>query len=101
MILDAVIYLFAALAAVMGFRSGLLRSMATIIGYLIAAPFALGVAPALSVFLAQHFNISLAYNGVVLGAVLLVSGMLMGALLRRAVSDVVGPDVSGADRVAG
>ena len=101
MIFDLVVYGFLAIAIVLGFNSGMLRSMATIIGYLIAAPIALGTAPAVSYFLATRFNMSPAYSSVVLALILLVTGMIFGALLRRAVNDLVGPDVSIPDRIAG
>lgn len=101
MIFDAVIYALFALAVVMGFTSGLLRSMATIIGYLIAAPIAFGVAPALSFLLTTHLDMPPDYKGMVLAALLLVLGMIFGALLRRALSDVTGPRVSIPDRIAG
>jgi membrane protein required for colicin V production len=101
MIFDLVIYALAALAAIMGLRSGFLRSLATILGYVIAAPFALGVAPALSVMLTQRFNLAPAFSGIVLAVVLLLAGMIMGALLRRAVSDLVGPEVGVLDRLLG
>ncbi|HET7678757.1 MAG TPA: CvpA family protein [Xanthobacteraceae bacterium] len=101
MIFDAVIYALIALAIVLGFNSGMLRSMATILGYVIAAPVALGVAPALSFFLATRLDMPPAYNGVVLAGLLLALGMIFGALLRRAVSDVIGPQVSIPDRIAG
>jgi membrane protein required for colicin V production len=101
MIFDAVIYALFALAVVMGFTSGLLRSMATIIGYVIAAPIAFGVAPALSFLLTTHLDMPPDYKGMVLAALLLVLGMIFGALLRRALSDVTGPRVSIPDRIAG
>ena len=101
MIFDLVVYAFLALAVVLGFNSGLLRSMATIIGYLIAAPIAIGTAPAVSFFLTTRFNISPTYNGMVLVLILLGAGIIFGALLRRAVNDLVGPDVSIPDRIAG
>ena len=98
---DIVLYTFAALAAIMGFRSGLLRSLATILGYLVAAPFALGVAPALSVFLARYYPIPPAYSSLVLALVLLVAGIIMGALFRRVVSDLTGGEVNLLDRLLG
>ena len=100
-IFDAAIWAFVALAIIMGFNSGLLRSLATILGYVIAAPFALGVAPALSRFLAQTMNLPPSYNGVVLAFNLIVAGILMGALLRRAIGDVTGPQVGLLDRITG
>src|SRR5215213_1611145 len=101
MIFDLVIYGLVGLAIVLGFNSGLLRSLATILGYLVAAPLALGTAPAVSFFLATRFNMPPAYNSLVLVFNLVVIGMIFAALLRRAVSDVVGPDVSIVDRTAG
>jgi membrane protein required for colicin V production len=41
---DAAIYVLAIVAVIMGFNSGLLRSMATIFGYLIAMPIAVAAA---------------------------------------------------------
>ena len=67
MLFDLAIYALLALAVVMGFTSGLLRSMATILGYVIAAPMAFGVAPALSFFLATHFDMPPVYNGAAAG----------------------------------
>src|SRR4051812_26699646 len=101
MVFDLVVYAFLALALVLGFNSGLLRSMATIIDYVIAAPVALGTAPAVSYFLATRFQMAPAYSSLVLVAILVVTGMLFGALLRRAVNDLIGPNVSIPDRIAG
>ena len=44
---DAAIYLCLMVAIIAGFRSGLLRSLATIFGYLAAAPLAVATAPQL------------------------------------------------------
>jgi Uncharacterized membrane protein, required for colicin V production len=101
MIFDIVLYALAAIAAIMGFRAGFLRSLATILGYVVAAPFALGVAPALSVFLAQRFAMPAAYSSLVLASLLLIAGIIMGLLLRRVVNELTGPDVSVLDRLLG
>ena len=101
MIFDITLYALVGLAFALGFNSGLLRSLATILGYLIAAPLALGIAPAVSFFLATRFNMPSAINGIVLALALVVFGMIFGALLRRAVDDLIGPDVSIPDRIAG
>jgi membrane protein required for colicin V production len=101
MIFDAAIYALAALAVIIGFNAGLLRSLATILGYVAATPVAIAMAPALSLFLIQRFQMPLAYNGAVLFGILLVVGMLFGALMRRAVRHVVGPRTGIADRTAG
>ena len=62
---------------------------------------ALGVAPALSFFLATRLDMPPVYNGVILAGLLLVIGMIFGALLRRALDDVTGPQISIPDRIAG
>ena len=101
MTFDLVIYALAALAAVFGFRSGLLRSLATILGYVLAAPVALGIAPAAAFYLATRFAMPPDYNSVVLIGALILVGMVFAALLRRAISDVTGPDPGLADRILG
>jgi membrane protein required for colicin V production len=98
---DAAVYLCLLVAVVVGFNSGLLRSLATILGYAAAALVAVGTAPALSLFLAQRFQMSPALNGAVLFGILLVTGTIFGALLRRAVADLVGTEVNILDRMAG
>jgi membrane protein required for colicin V production len=101
MIFDAAIYLLAALAVIMGFNSGFLRSLATILGYVAAAPVALVAAPTLSQFLAQNFQMPPTFNGVVLFGALIVTGMALSALLRRTLHSLVGPNISLPDRIAG
>ena len=101
MIFDAVIYAFGALAFLMGFNSGLLRSLATIIGYVIAAPVALAVGPAATLFLAQHYEIPPAYNVAVTAVILVAAGMLFSVLLRRVLNDAVGTQIGLVDRAAG
>jgi membrane protein required for colicin V production len=101
MIFDIALYSLAAIAAIFGFISGFLRSLATIFGYLVAAPFALGVAPALSVLLAQRISLTPVYSGLVLAVVLLIAGVIMGALFRRAVNELVGPQPGMLDRFLG
>ena len=101
MTFDLVIFGLAALAAVFGYRSGLLRSLATILGYVVAAPFALGIAPAVAFYLATRFNMPPAYNSVVLIGLLILIGMVFAALLRRAMSDVRGTKMGPVDGILG
>jgi membrane protein required for colicin V production len=98
---DAVIYGLVVVAVVMGFRSGLLRSVATIVGYLAAMPFALATAPALALVLTDQFHLAPIQPWAAFCGIFLFSGILLSALLRRAVSDITGPTVSIVDRVAG
>ena len=98
---DAAVYLITLVAVIVGFNSGLLRSLATILGYVAAAPVAVGTAPAVSLFLANRFNMPPAQNLLVLFGILLVMGVIFGALLRRAVGDLAGPEISLPDQLAG
>ncbi|HTK14573.1 MAG TPA: CvpA family protein [Xanthobacteraceae bacterium] len=98
---DAVVYFCLFVAVVMGFHAGLLRSLATIFGYLAAMAIAIGAAPKLSLLLAEQLGLADLQEWVVLGAIFVVGGLVLGALLRLAVSELVGERVSLPDRVAG
>jgi membrane protein required for colicin V production len=98
---DAAVYFVTLVAVIMGFSSGLLRSLATILGYVAATPVAVETAPALSLFLGNHFTMPPGQDVLVLFGILLITGMGFSALLRRAITDKVGPDIGIADRLAG
>jgi membrane protein required for colicin V production len=98
---DAAIYVCLFVAVVAGFMSGLLRSLATIFGYVCAAPLAVVAAPYLTRLAIAQFKLPPAQTWLVLAGVFLLAGMVLSALLRLAVSEMVGPDVSIPDRVAG
>lgn len=88
-------------AIVMGYRSGLLRSLATIFGYLLAAPVAVVAVPKLApLFMTRPLSPDgpsiLLFAGVFLGV-----GFVTAALLRSAVGLAAGEDVSVPDRAAG
>jgi membrane protein required for colicin V production len=98
---DAVVYFCLAVAVIAGFRSGLLRSLATIFGYLVAAGLAVALTPPLSRLLVVQFDMPSAQIWAVYVGVFLGAGILLGALLRLAISELVGPNVSAPDRAAG
>ncbi|MGE3989700.1 CvpA family protein [Pseudorhodoplanes sp.] len=99
---DAAVIGATLLAVMMGYRSGLLRSLATIFGYLLAAPLAIIAAPKLAPLVAaQSSSTTGSPNLMVFAAVFLVAGLLTAALMRNAVSLVVGDDISMPDRAAG
>jgi membrane protein required for colicin V production len=100
-IFDAAIYAAAMVALIMGFNSGFLRTMATILGYVAAAPVALASAPRLTLLLSDQFHLPAVRPWVVFFGVFMVVGILLGALLRTAVGEIVGPTVSLPDRAAG
>jgi len=98
---DVVVVAVAAVVVVLGFKAGLLRSLATILGYLIAAPLAIAIAPGLTTFaLGQNVTPS-GQNGLVLCGTFIAAGIVTSALLRLAVDEFVGPDIGLFDRLAG
>jgi membrane protein required for colicin V production len=98
---DAAIYVCLAVAVIAGFSSGLLRSLATIFGYVAAAPVALAAAPYLTPILADQFKLPPSQAWLAYAGIFLVIGFVLGALLRLAISELVGPDISAPDRMAG
>lgn len=98
---DAAVYLCLAVAIVAGFRSGLLRSMATIFGYLAAMPIAVATTPRISGLFGGRLKLPESQTWIVLVAIFLVVGFLLGMALRTAVSELAGPEASLPDRAAG
>jgi membrane protein required for colicin V production len=97
---DAVVSAVAILAIVLGFNSGLLRSLATILGYLIAAPLAVAITPYVTAFaLGQSVSPDKAW--LVPVVVFVAAGVVVSALLRVVVGEFVGPEVGAFDRLAG
>jgi membrane protein required for colicin V production len=98
---DAVVYLCLIVAVIFGFGSGLLRSLATIFAYVAAAPITLVLAPAVTPQLIERFQMSPAQVLLVVAAIFVVFGVVLGALFRRTISALVGPTPSFPDRLAG
>ena len=98
---DAVVYVLLALAVVTGFNSGFLRSVATILGYVCAMPVAVKATPLLSPALAGQSAAPWAQGSIAFFAIFLAAGIVLGALMRYAVSAVVGPSAGLLDRLAG
>ncbi len=113
---DLFIIAAAIVAIVIGFNAGLLRSLATILAYLIAAPVAVAIAPRLTALIpGQHVmppnpllsgpmssnQMPSNQTWLVLCVVFIAAGIIMSAVLRAAVSEFVGPDIGLFDRLAG
>jgi membrane protein required for colicin V production len=98
---DAAVYAVAILAIVMGFNAGLLRSLATILGYLIAAPIALAITPRVTAFALGQTALPPDKTWIVLCCVFVAVGIFVSALLRTAVGEFIGPNISLFDRLAG
>jgi len=98
---DAVVYLGLVIAMVTGFRTGLVRSAFTILGYMVAVPIAIGAMSALSQPTNGRFVAEFAQNGLVFFGVFLFAGMALGALLRAAIDDATGSEAGIVDRLCG
>lgn len=98
---DATVFLCLVIAVIVGFRAGLLRSLATIFGYLCAAPIAVVFAPKVAPLFGIAFDMSQMPSWLVLFGLFLFSGFALGVFFKAAVSATVGPDVSAPDRMAG
>jgi membrane protein required for colicin V production len=98
---DAVVYLALIVAVVSGFNAGLLRSVATMLGYLAAMPVAVAATPYVARSATDKLDSSVAGNPILFFGIFLVAGIVLGALLRTALNETVGPRVSLPDRLAG
>lgn len=97
---DAIVAMLALLAAMMGFMTGLLRSLATILGWVAAAPVAVYATPPVMAMAASQAGAALPQPAVFFGVLAFV-GMVLARLLRSAVVAFVAPVVSMPDRLAG
>ncbi len=100
-VFDAAVLLVTLVAIVIGFNSGVLRSLATIFGYIVAAPVAVIATPPLSKMFYETFHLPPNQPWVEFFAIFLVAGVLFSAMCRRAVNELAGPNVSIPDRMAG
>ncbi len=98
---DAVVTAVMVLAVAMGFMSGLLRSLAAILAYLIAAPIAVALTPRLAAFVLGQFTILPGETWIVLFVVFVAVGLLISLLLRTLVDALAGDDIGVFDRIAG
>jgi membrane protein required for colicin V production len=98
---DAVIYIFLFVGVVMGFMSGLLRSLATIFGYVAATGLAVALAPKLTALLPAQIKLAPEQAWLVFAGLFVIGGILLSALLRFAVREMVGERISIPDRLAG
>src|ERR1700751_3111611 len=98
---DAVVYGLAIVAIVSGFKAGLLRSVATIVGYAAAMPIALTTAPLIAPLLGGKSQAVWAQDSVLVVGLFLAVGIVLGILLRAAIGEVAGDSIHVTDRLAG
>lgn len=98
---DIVVCVVTLVAMITGFKVGLIRSAATILGYISAAPVAIAATPFVSRMLAGQGAASTTQNSLVFFCIFLAVGILVGSLLRLAIDETVGPVRSFPDRFVG
>jgi len=98
---DLAIYVCLFAAVVLGFMTGFLRSLATIFGYLCGMGVAVAASPRLASLLTTYLKMPTPQTWLVFVAVFVAAGAVISALLRLAVSEMVGPDISIPDRIVG
>ena len=98
---DAAIYLCLFLAVVVGFMTGLLRSLATIFGYVAGMGVAVVATPRVTPLLITYLKMPAPQTWIVVVAIFVAAGATLSALLRFMVSEMVSPNVSIPDRIAG
>jgi membrane protein required for colicin V production len=98
---DVVVIAVAFVAVVMGFASGLLRSLSAILAYLIAAPIAVALTPRVSPLIFGQGNLTTDRIWIALFAVFVVLGLVISALLRKLVDGLAGEDIGLFDRLMG
>jgi membrane protein required for colicin V production len=98
---DAAVYGLTIVALVSGFRAGFLRSVATIVGYVVAMPIAIAAAPLVAPLIAGKGPAVWTQDSFLVVGIFLAVGILLGVLLRAAVGEVAGESIHVTDRLAG
>lgn len=98
---DGVVTVVVLLLAMLGIRAGLLRSVADILGYLVAAPIAVALTPVFSSAAPAANASPMGKFSIVFFGLLLLGGIAFAQLFRAAVNVSAGEDISVLDRTAG
>ncbi len=98
---DAFMTAAALVAIVMGFTSGLLRSVATILGYLLAAPLAVAITPRIVPFVLGNGTLPPDESWLPVVVLFVVFGVAFGVLFRNLLNELIDDEISLFDRVAG
>jgi len=98
---DAVVCVGLVIAVVTGFNAGLLRSAVTILAYLIAMPITVWVMSLVSSGSDGKPGSPWTQNSLLFFGIFLVSGMVLGKLMRMALDETIGAEAGLGDRLAG
>jgi len=100
---DAAVYAVVIMLAIMGFRAGLLRSLADILGFVFSAPLAVALTPYFgsAAGSAAAAGSPFANQSLVFFGLFLIGGLLLAQLIRLLIAGLVGDDIHLFDRFAG
>jgi membrane protein required for colicin V production len=98
---DIAVYAGLAIAAVVGFNTGLLRSAITILAYLLATPVAIWAMTFFSSRIGNNSTSPLVQSWILFFGALLVVGMMLGKFARMALDETMGENLGLGDRLGG
>jgi len=98
---DIVVCALAVAAMIIGFNTGIIRTVATILGYISAAPVAVAGTPLLTRIVSGESQPTAAQSAIIFCCIFLAVGLVLGGLMRYSVDGTVGPHPSLPDRLAG
>jgi membrane protein required for colicin V production len=98
---DIAVYLALAIAIGFGFKSGLLRSAATILAYLLAAPIAVWLISVIGPGAATDVASPFPQNWALFFGLFLAVGIVLGHLARMTLDDAIGTEAGIFDRLGG
>jgi membrane protein required for colicin V production len=98
---DAAVYLGLVVAVVTGFNAGFLRSLVTILAYLVAMPIAVWATSLIAPGIGSQFSAPLTQTSLLLFGIFLVAGMVLAKLMRMALDETIGSEAGIGDRLAG
>jgi membrane protein required for colicin V production len=98
---DAAVYLGLVVAVVTGFNAGFLRSLVTILAYLVAMPIAVWMMSLASSSVDGNFDSPRMQNSLLFFGIFLVAGIVLGKMMRMALDETVGSEAGIGDRLAG
>jgi membrane protein required for colicin V production len=98
---DAAVIAALLIVMAIGFRAGLLRSAVTILAYLVAMPIAVWATSLIVPRIGSSITVSVAENSLIFFGIFLMTGIVMGSLLRMAIDDAIGQHIGLGDRLAG
>jgi membrane protein required for colicin V production len=98
---DMLVYLGLVVAIVTGFRAGFLRSAATMLAYLTAAPIAVWAISLIAPQMEASLDAPLTKNAGLFFGIYLLTGIVLGKCFRMLLDESTGPTAGPGDRILG